>query len=56
MKKFIAPTVRVIKYESNHICEGTSISVGEGDRGGTGFVPDEGDDYEYAPSRRIFGE
>lgn len=58
MKKFIAPTVRVIKYESNIICESPRL-----DGGDTGYKPGDGgnvsgnDDGEfYAPGRRIFGE
>lgn len=55
MKKFIAPQMRVISYETSHICEGSGDkTVDKGQREGDGFVPSEGEDYEYAPSRRIF--
>lgn len=54
MKKFIAPTVRVIKYESNIICESPREDSGSIDNSGsTEGSEDEG---FYAPSRRIFGE
>lgn len=53
MKKFIAPQVRIIRYDNNILCasreEGGSISKD----------PTDGDNQESgwtAPSRRIFGE
>lgn len=55
MKKFIAPTIRVIKYESNIICESHvdsgAVVPGNPTEGGEGTT----DDWA-APSRRIFGE
>lgn len=55
MKKFIAPTVRVIKYDNNILClshedSGTVVPTNPTE-GGEGTTDDWG-----APSRRIFGE
>lgn len=54
MKKFIAPTVRVIKYESNIICESPREDSGSLDDKESMSGNDDGE--FYAPSRRIFGE
>lgn len=55
MKKFIAPTVRVIKYDKNMLCTSATVGVENRDESGNGSF-DPGDEVEYAPSRRIFGE
>lgn len=52
MKKFIAPQMRVIKYETSNILLDTSATVDDNRNEGV----DPGDDYDYAPGRRIFGE
>lgn len=57
MKKFIAPTVRVIKYESNIICGSREDGGDTGyTEGGDGNISGNDDGEFYAPSRRIFGE
>lgn len=55
MKKFIAPQMRVIKYETSNILLDASATVGEEGRNPNAGA-DPGDDYDYAPGRRIFGE
>lgn len=45
MKKFIAPEVRVVRYDSSSLCT-TSIGVGEDYNDG------DGDNYFDAPRRR----
>jgi len=50
MKKFIAPEVKVIRYDSSSLCI-TSLGVGED------TTPEDGDVYFDAPRRRgIFDE
>lgn len=54
MKKFIAPTVRVIKYDNNILCASREDSGSIGDYNNP--ENQEGGDEWNAPSRRIFGE
>lgn len=58
MKKFIAPQVRVIRYDNNLLCASRqdSGSIGDYTPGDGGNVSGNDDGGFYAPSRRIFGE